>query len=428
MIYFLFASLIVLSWITYQFKKDIFHPACLICFSFCFSVFCAILNVESWGIDLSIITVELILVGILSFVFSSIFIKNRRETTVKISEIYISKNIAIIFLFMQTIFLGLFILWMKNYLGSFTNIFNSSIMMEFRFDRSFNQMIEYPWYISQGIKFSKAFVYFMTFIYINNSIVNKENKEKIKGRSLIRLSILMYFIQTIMTGGRSELILYVIYAISLYSYIYNHHTKKNGTRIGKNLLKIIALLAFTLYLFSASRVLVGRSSEDGMISYISKYFGGSIQLFDAYVKNPIPKSQIFGKEIFYGINKFLNQIGVINANYTLHLEFRSPNGVGLGNVYTAFRRMYQDFSFIGLIILNSIHGIVMGLWYKRIYSSPKVKFGLNLILYFMVLHTVVLMPFSDFFFSTFLSINYINIIIYIIIIIFVFKKYNLKIR
>lgn len=317
---------------------------------------------------------------------------------------------------------------MKNYLGGFTNILNSSIMMEFRFDRSFNQTIEYPWYISQGIKFSKAFVYVITFIYINNSVVNKEKKERIKNRLFIRLSILMYFIQTIITGGRSELILYVIYTISLYFYIYSYYTKKNGTRIGKNSLKIIILLAFILYLFSISRVLVGRSSEDGTISYISKYFGGSIQLFDAYIKNPFPKSQIFGKEIFYGINKFLGQIGVIDANYTLHLEFRSPNGVGLGNVYTAFRRMYQDFGLIGLIILNFIHGIIMGLWYKRIYSSSKIKFSLSLILYFMVLHTVVLMPFSDFFFSTFLSVNYINIIIYLIIIIFIFKKYNLKIR
>ena len=432
MIYILLISLAILSWITYSLKKDIFHPACLICFSFFFSVFCATLNIDTWGINLSSDIVQLILLGIISFILPCIFIHPNKDTKKEasgLSKIYVSKNIILVFLIAQSIFLLLFIVWMKNYLnGNFLDIFNSNIMTEFRFEKSFNQTINYPWYINQGIKFSKAFIYIITFLFINNNISNKRQKQKKQGKTLLVLSILMYSIQTMLTGGRSELIIYAIYATSLYFFIYGRLNKRTGTRIGVNTLKIIVLLAVVLYLFSASRTLVGRVSEDNPIYYISRYFGGSIPLFDDYLKNPIPKSQIIGKEIFFGINKFLNQIGILHEDYTIHLEFRSPNGIGLGNVYTAFRRMFQDFGVIGIIILSSIHGAIMALWYKKIYYARKIKFSTHLILYFMLLHTVVLMPFSDFFFSTVLSINYINIVLYLTTIIYILKKYNLKIR
>lgn len=431
MIYVLFILLIIFTWLTYSYKKDIFHPICLICLSFCFSVFCAVLNIDNWGINLSESTVFLIISGIISFILPSIFTKKPKKCEkkpIENSEIYVSKNILKFFLFIQFIFLILFIIWMKNYFGSLSNIFNSNLMTEFRFEKSFNQAIEFPWYINQGIKFSKAFVYVITFIYINNSVVNRLKKQKNKHKILLNLSIIMYALQTILTGGRSELILYIIFVSSLYFFIYNHYNKKSGTKIGANSLKILFIIALVLYAFSASRTLVGRTSEDDPVSYISKYFGGSIQLFDDYIKNPAPKSQIFGKETFYSVNKFLGQLKIINADYTIHLEFRNPNGVGLGNVYTAFRRMYQDFGLFGIITLNLIHGTIMALWYKKIYSSPKITFSLQLILYFILLHTVVLMPFSDFFFSTALSINYVNTIIYMLIIIFILKKYNLNIR
>lgn len=429
LIYVLFALTIIILCFTYFIKKDIFHPACLISLSFCFSIFCAILNIENWKINLSSSTVEIILIGLLSFVMPSIFIGIKKKKKIDLSEIIeikISKSFTIIFLTLQFLFLILYIFWMKNYMGGFSKLFNLSSMTKFRFARSFDQTINYPSYISQGIKFSKALVYILTYIFINNTILKKTKKEKIRINFSVVLSILMFVIQTFITGGRSELILFLIYTITLYFYLYNFYNEKSGTKIGKNLIKLVLFVIFVLYLFSITRTLVGRTSNDGFISYISRYFGGSIQLFDKYLKNPIKKSSIFGKETFYGINKFLGQLGLINENYTMHLEFRSSNGVELGNVYTAFRRMYQDFGILGIIILNFIHGTIMSCYYKKIYSSDKVKLSLGIIFYFMLLHTIILMPFSDFFYSTVLSINYLNIIFYMIVIMFFLKKYELK--
>lgn len=431
LIYVLFLLTIIILCFTYVIKKDIFHPACLISLSFCFSVFCAILNIENWKINLSLLTIEIVVIGLLSFVFPSVFIsikKKKYNELDKFKEIRISKGFTIVFLLIQFVFLTLYIVWMKNYMGGFSKLFDLSSMTKFRFERSFDQTVDYPFYISQGIKFSKALVYILTYVSINNIVLKSTKNEKVKVNFSVLFSVLMYVIQTFVTGGRSELILFLIYSIALYFYLYNFYNGKNGTRFGKNLIKILLIVIIVLYLFSITRTLVGRTSNDGFISYISRYFGGSIQLLDQYLKKPIGKSSIFGKETFYGINKFLGQLGVINKSYTMHLEFRTSNGVELGNVYTAFRRMYQDFGIVGIIILNFIHGIIMSFYYRKVYSSDNVKLGIDVIFYFMLLHTVILMPFSDFFYSTVLSINYLNIIFYMIIIMYILKKYDFKLR
>ena len=39
-------------------------------------------------------------------------------------------------------------------------------------------------------------------------------------------------------------------------------------------------------MFSAIRYLVGRQNDSNIVDYISMYVGGSIQLFDIYLKHP----------------------------------------------------------------------------------------------------------------------------------------------
>lgn len=431
MIYVLLIGIIILFIVSYFVSRDVFHPMCLICLAFFLSVFCAILNIQNWEINLSIKTTMIILVGLISFIIPGIILyKKNNNSNNKIENANIikySKFIILLLLSIQVIFLGLYILWMAKYLGGIGNLFNSNSMTQFRYDISFNQTISYPEYISQGIKYSKALIYIYSFIEIHNVILAKYKKSKYKISFFYIISLILFFIQTFISGGRSELILLMIAIVAYIFTINNYYSNKNGTLLGKNLIKIAIIMLIVLYLFSFTRTLVGRTSKDNFIDYISRYFGGSIQLFDMYLENPTPKSNIWGKETFFGINKFLSQIGVINANYTLHLEFRSSNGVSLGNVYTSFRRMIQDFGVSGLIILNFLFGIIMTCYYNFIKNSKSIdKISLKYIFYFMILHSVVLTPFSDFFFSTILSINYLNIAFYMIIISFVLRKIKIN--
>lgn len=61
---------------------------------------------------------------------------------------------------------------------------------------------------------------------------------------------------------------------------------------------LIAVVLVTV-LFSVSRSWVGRTNESGMLEYVTTYAGGSIQLFDLYMQDPEPPSNVFGKETFH---------------------------------------------------------------------------------------------------------------------------------
>ncbi|MTV44646.1 oligosaccharide repeat unit polymerase, partial [Streptococcus pneumoniae] len=89
------------------------------------------------------------------------------------------------------------------------------------------------------------------------------------------------------------------------------------------------------------------------ISYITRYMGGSIQLFDLFVIDPIRRNKELGAETFSGIYEMLAKLGFDN-NIIKGLEWRvSPNYYSLGNVYTAIRRYYSDFGVIGIVICQS---------------------------------------------------------------------------
>lgn len=431
MIYLLLFTIIVLFLISYFVVRDIFHPVCLMCLTFSLSVFCAILNIEKWTIDLSGKTILIIIIGIISFLIPGLIAYKKFKTTddrVKDSN-YIKYNQTIMFILViiQLIILLLFALWTANNIGGISKIFDISAMSKYRFEKSFDQEINMPSYISQGIKFTKALIYIFSFIEIHNKILSNKRNEKKKINILYILSLIMFAIQTILSGGRSDLVILFISILTMIFMFDCYYSNKAGVKLGKNIVKIIIVTALLLYVFSITRTLVGRTADDNFIDYVTRYFGGPIELFDLYIKNPIAKSDIFGKETLFGINKFLGQIGIIDFPYTLHLEFRSVNGEVLGNVYTCFRRFYQDFGYFGVISLNLLFGWIMTKYYNNIKNSKAIgKLSIYNIFYFMIIHCVILAPFSDFFYSTVLSINYINIVIYMLIIIILLIKLRIK--
>ena len=431
MIYLLLFTIILLFLISYIIVKDIFHPICLMCLTFSLSVFCAIINIEKWTIDLSGKTILIIIIGIISFLIPG-FISNKKYKTnpdrLKESN-YIDYNQTIMFILViiQSIITILFTLWTAKNVGGIEKILDISAMSKFRFEKAFDQEINLPSYLSQGIKFTKALIYIFSFAEIHNKILSNKKREKKKISFLYIASLLMFTIQTILSGGRSDLVVLFIAILTMAFMFDCYYSNKAGVKFGKNIVKIIIITSVILYVFSITRSLVGRTADDNFIDYVTRYFGGPIELFDLYIKDPIAKSNVFGKETFFGINKFLGQVGIINFPYTLHLEFRSVNGKILGNVYTCFRRLYQDFGYFGVISLNLLFGWIMTKYYNIIKNSKKIgKLSIFIIFYFMIIHCVILAPFSDFFFSTVLSINYINIVSYMLVIITLLTKVRNK--
>lgn len=445
MIYLMLCIIIIFFLITYFIFKDLFHPAMIICESFLVACLCACYNVNSWGANLQLRTVNIIIIGITSFIIGSIIAEILKRTkknkfiskyenynNIKDEFIKINLTMSIILILISGIILIIYTVYWNKAIGGFSDI-NSlmSQMTKYRYELSFEGTVEnsIPTIINQMIKFSKAIAYVFMYIYIHNKVLFNifKDKNKVNRKELILfiISAIFYLPLTLMSGGRFELFVYVIAYVVMWIIIDSFYKGKRAISMTK-IFKIVLLLSISVILFSASRTLVGRTDDSDILSYVTTYFGGGIKGFDEYIKFPVENSDIFGKETFYGINKTLNQIGLLKESYNRHLEFRSINGISLGNVYTSMRGMYNDFGIIGVILLQFILGFIITKFYKKVKKDIGRKINNQLIFYCIIIHSVYFSAYLEFFYNTVLSINYLLFFICLFIVSILINKTHFK--
>ena len=205
--------------------------------------------------------------------------------------------------------------------------------------------------------------YLMTYIGINNIFAEK----KIKRNLLCFIPGILFAVDKILNAGRGDILLY-IGAIMLTVYICMQTKYEWRKQISRKYIKymLIAVVLVTV-LFSVSRSWVGRTNESGMLEYVTTYAGGSIQLFDLYMQDPEPPSDVFGKETFHTLINYLGKkMNHPEWQYIAHLEFRYSNGVNLGNVYGAFRYYLYDFGLTGVVVLSLLAAVFYSYMYRRI--------------------------------------------------------------
>jgi oligosaccharide repeat unit polymerase len=248
------------------------------------------------------------------------------------------------------------------------------------------------------------------------------------------------------SGGRMGLIrlfiatIFIIYILKIAGDQSNYNNKVVKKKFIRNLL---ALTVSFLFLFYSVRVLVGRSSykDTPFFDYISMYIGAPIQLFDQYITSPnnyvdisnqiqILDKNSFGKETFVGIHSMISKLNGKKINKGL--EFReSPTGIRLGNVYTSFRRYYNDFGLAGIIICPFIIGSFYSFIYRKIKhyrNSINEKANLYIIFYSYVLYGIVVLAMEDVFFLVFMSVAFGEevIIMYVLHYFLFSRKHNVK--
>ena len=281
-------------------------------------------------------------------------------------------------------------------------------------------IFDIPFYVKQLIKLSKAFIYCYSFVIIYNCALLKEKfsfKKHIPISFII--SIIIYFVQTVFSASRFNLAILVVYLFLTY-YVLFFARKGIGTVKFKTIIRVCLIIVVFGFLFFVTKEFFGRTSDKTFVEYLGAYFGGSIELLDLYVINPLQKSLIWGKETFTALNSDL-----FGYSSNIHLEFRQSNGIWIGNVYTAFRNYYQDFGMQGVIILQVIYSFIITNLYN---IASKSRNNTALILYALFGYTLVLHSYRDFFFSTIISINYLNIMFYMFIVMQIFKRVKIKLR
>lgn len=399
--------------------KDIFSPAAIICESYMLAVICASLNIELWNISLSIKTLKIILIGVLSFVIPSLillhtYIKDKKnDVEEEQMRFSLNKKIYIVFLILQVITLFLYLFYVVKTIGGTGPTFSiSKILYIYRQETSYNGLeSQIPTFVNQLVKVSQLIGYISLYYFMYNKIVLK-NKNECKTMNI--LSMVLYILVSMLSGGRYKMISFFLAMIVMYLLL-NYKVKRKNTNI-KQVFKITFIIVAILFVFSQTRAIVGRTSEDSFVTYISSYFGGSIQSLNLYLDDSYVKSDIFGKETFYAINNTLSKFDIVEP-YRMHLEFRTSNGVSTGNVYTALRCFYQDFGISGIVVMQALLAIIWTSWYKKLKKDRKIfEFDSSLLFYCMFINCLFFNSYRDNFFSSTLSVSTLSIIIYFIIV------------
>lgn len=416
---------IVYMIISYAFsRKDIMTPSILLCAGYLVSCICCAMNIEWWEIDLRLNTIIFLLVGISLFVLAEIYFQLVRNKFSKKNEkncyieerqlIKISNTKFAVAMLIHGITAYFYIQDILRICGG--NLGNISLMLD-KYRRAWGYGdAQLSTLAVQSMKLSKAIGYTFLYIFFNNIFLLKKDQIILQLKYLI--PAVTYILITFLMGGRINMITFAVASIFLAFYNWNRKNewkKKINVKFIKNI--CITLVIFLL-IFYFSKTFVGRKTTRNLIDYMTVYMGGSIQLLDEYLNDET--YEVKKGETFPGLLQSLYKLGFSNISVRKSLEFRHvlDDGEYLGNVYTGLRRMYNDYGYFGMMLIQILYSWLFNWIYYKIKTDCKDTYTSKfwVIFYAQTIYCIIIQSMEDAFFIN-LSLGYFIelIILYLII-------------
>ena len=363
-------------------SRDLMHPSVLTVGASFISILAALYNVNRWGIKyhyntMIILVSALVCISVTGIISARSKMGKRKHSMTDEDEAtcenhpFFVNNIVfwIVIAFNLLVLVWYYYIILKTTGGGAITEMIASFRMIHSYGVSTADSVSMPAVLNQCIKFNKVLAYIFMMIFLNNAVGYKVKTWK------YLLPPVLFCIQTLLGSDRIYIVM-LAGASVIMAYLLWH--RKNGwnSNISGKYVKIGAkALVILLIFFFAVRNFVGHSSSSdskGPMEYLTQYVGGSIQLLDMYVQDPLVEADAgWGEETFSSIYKTIVEIQGGTAEKR-HMEFRSSNGIIIGNIYTAVRKYYHDFGYWGVVILCSIFGLFFGLIYKRL-QQQRVK-------------------------------------------------------
>lgn len=387
MLYLLLLFLILLMLLTLMIlDKDIFSPSFIVCAVFFLSTLGCIVNARYWKTEISMATILVIVGGCLFFSVigivcnsccKNIYGKRNANEIFELKLIKVDNWKIVLILLVNLVLIYLQIKFVNNVIAmaSSKSLLSWGMKMEYyrnivSYDSS-NLHIVIPSYINILNKASMILSYIFVYICVNNFLVKKDFKLIKRFNVMEMLPVIAYILFNLVCSSRGAILQIFIATMVMYHLLYHKQNGWNKHYNIKALVKIVVIATVLLIIFVELRDIVGRNYSETAKSplyYICCYIGGSIHLLDDFIKKPIDGSQIWGKETFYSIIRFIGQrFNIKDWIYISHLEFRYSNGLNVGNIYTAFRKYIYDFGYFGVIWCTALVSFI----YNQIYYTIK---------------------------------------------------------
>lgn len=386
--------------------KDFFAPATMLSLTFMFSTLCAIYKYRTWKYDFSGWTTFVIVSSLaITLVINSLVVLYGPKYLIK-KRLNFSENISPITFPMTILAIIVIVITIAAQISQIFRVGGisgtlQSIMSSYRMNSSYSTDLEYqtPQWIKNLLYFTNAFSYLFSFELIYFW------KELSIGKKICDfLVIVLCLLSSLLTGGRFGTAVLLVAIVLMYHLI---QIKKRGFYKQyklSSILKILIAVMAAFFLFYVVRNVIGRNDDNGLLDYVTHYFGGGIPALDIYFKKAESEPVVWGQETFYSLINNLRKLGILDISYYyVHREFSYSNGVSLGNVYTAFRDYYHDFGMIGMYVLHAIYSLFFSVQYQRMKEHGNL---LKIIAFSTTYYSVALYSFSNSLFAKVISIGF----------------------
>lgn len=399
-------ELLILFFAVMVLQCDILAPSVIVCFVFLISTIILETNVYEWEINISPMTVFVVVTGLAVFVLTGCFLhqtkkgyRSRRAIEIPVFTISNYKLIisfvfemCISFLYYKEVVRiasyvtqswGMGLIWKYRQMAFYTDNLTADQMMN-------------PW-VTQGYKMTMIIAYIMLFFFINNVVVNKQ---KISLNAKYLLLVPAYIFMLILAGNRLAIMNMVFFGITIWYILKNlksGYTVKGSIKFVLRFLGVGILIILAFWLMTS---VVQRYTKLPFWTTISIYAGAPIQLLNEYLIDPVEHNVIWGQESLINIHNSLYKLGISNYHSIINLEYRTYNGISLGNVYTTFRRYIQDFGILGMLIAVGLESYFYNwIYYKKIRSIKRItyKTAMWIVLYSFMIYPIFLFSIEEYF-------------------------------
>lgn len=394
---------------------DVLSPWLIAVVVFSMSTFVAFLSRHTWDFTLHYNTVFFLCFVFLIWGIGEVLSKFPYNNKISkydyknIKQIKISDKIFICFLIIESFTLILQFIYM--YRISLLAGNGAGISGMFKYARYAVVNVKYnaspPTYLAQLVLLTEGIGYNALAALLYNKIMVDRSVKNTKLYMLIGLFVVLIAIST----ARIKFIHLIVTVLMLFFIMWK---KKNGWN-NKNDGKIVkyALLGIVLFLivFRLLGYLTDKSGNRELWGDISLYTGGSIYVFDHYLNNYNFVNDFFGKETLYNLYAELykfHMTDILPYNSTLPFVYFAGTRA---NVFTAFRRLFQDYGYIGMSIILLIQSFVFGRCLNHIkYKKTSMLFILLFACFFYIVAEISI---DEQFITTITAINTIFRVIYI---------------
>lgn len=398
-----------------------FIPQTLYCFYY----------VDKWEINLHPNTTLTLTIGPLIFVVVSIFTRYvaRRSHTIGYRKFLatsqdalpnINKSIYRWKLYLILGFQFIVLLWTVRELLSNYGVERLAIAINLY--RSNNLFTDNIFRLPAILRASREFCIAAGFIWtylVAQAIVYKKKDNLV----LLILNLVFSVINNSILGGRTGIFQYAVSFFVIYYFLSSKRKKFKNIIKGKHILLGCAILAIAIFTFQSFGNLLGREDSRNAFDYMAIYLSGEIKNLDIFIRNGKFGVDISKVQTLLGGVNFIGQTFHIDSIvHTSDIPFHYINGYSLGNVYTTYYSYIYDLGFIGVPIFTSIMAIICQLTYQSVLETKCYKVNLRLLLYSYFYFTIIFSFFHTKFYEMVVSVAFLKMIIYwIILLYFIFK-------